>query len=103
MSGKSSQWGEDIKPMRCREEFSSYWSKNRAKFADGFEGEVKTNSRAGAMLRRSWPTQSRFPGLCVLFLVRFGLIWYILSLGFVCFDFRGLLREEEFEVGCVGT
>lgn len=35
------------------------------------------------------------------FLVRFGLIWYILSLGFVCFDFRGLLREEEFEVGCV--
>lgn len=37
---------------------------------------------------------------CV-FLVQFGLIWSILSLGFVRFDFRDFLREAELEIGCV--
>lgn len=51
------------------------------------------------MLRSSWPTQNTF---CVV-LVRFGLIWPILSLGVVRFDFRDFLREAELEIGCVET
>jgi hypothetical protein len=62
------------------------------------------HSRAGPLLggASQHKTDPLFVYVCARVLVRFGLICYIFIFG-VCFDFRGFLREAEFEVGCVGT